>query len=267
MKKLILLFGTMCFYVLAFAQTEKDTLTFREKLKSKPWTENDTFPNTPRHELYFNLAYPIRIMLGSDGYGYNRMSLTYKYARKKNSAWRAGFLVNTISNPIFRFNDEVELYENDSLREVNIFFTQNHRFFQLNLGHEWRSERKRMTYFAGFDIFGAYGKINYSMMNLLYTNQPPDSLSPSDWYLKEITNVYPSLEGQRIYAGMHFFAGMRYAFSKRWMVSLQVGQDIMAVWAIEYERSGPQSLTGKKRNTFDSNTPGIINDFSIGYRF
>jgi hypothetical protein len=267
MKKRVLFYCAVCISSLSFAQTEKDTLTFTEKLKSKPWTENDTFPNAPRHEVYFNMAYPALILLGGGPYGYKRAAVTYKYARKAKSAWRAGFAMNNIVNPFFESRDEVELFENDSMREVNILFPEEHRYFQLSLGHEWRNERKRMVYFAGFDVLGAYGKINYQMVNMLYTNQPPDSLSPSGWYLNGVTSIYGNLQGERIYAGMSFFAGMRYAFSKRWMLSVQVGQDVMMIWALEYNRSGPQSMTGQKRNYFETNTPGIVNDFSIGYRF
>ena len=74
--------------------------------------------------------------------------------------------------------------------------------------------------------------------------------------------------GHDWYVGASPNVGVRYAFNKKWVVSLQTGVELTYLSSQVYTRNSlGTDLVYGSYSTFNLDTPGLFNEFALTYRF
>lgn len=270
--KLIFLFLATLFFVPISAQ-DSTAKQRRFKITYTPrHTPKDSIIPAGRNELYFNIAPVFSTLLGSIPDNEAIFSLCYKRPLK-NQRWamRTGILFRPqISNYYGDFNLNPDWYfdETDSTRIVNRFQPNNIHKWQLNVGMECRSKgNKRWSTFVGLDLISGF----YKQSCVLYDMQEKLD-SDGYWHIVDNSTTAVTMvdykQSTSWYVGLSPKIGLRYAFNRHWMMSIQAGFDTYFLKSAYYKRdSFGTSILKYDANYFEYNMNSILDDFSIVYRF
>jgi hypothetical protein len=138
---------------------------------------------------------------------------------------------------------------------------------QLNIGYERRFGKKNLNFFYGADlIVGGYQKkTTKEQFNLI-----SDTINGGTFWTYQETN--PTQIGTKktnaLYTGINTFFGVRYNFSKHFLVSAQIGADMTVVQEKITEIDASNNQNKYTLHKFDFTMgDGFINDISLVYRF
>ncbi len=232
----------------------------------------DTVVPAGRNELYLNIAPVFSTLLG--GFPANEMNYSLFYKRTlKNPRWamRTGILfkpqINNYYNA-FNFNDDLYFEVTDSTRTANKFYANNINKWQVNAGMEWRSKgNKRWSTFVGLDlIYGIYKQsyVLYDVQEKLDTNGHWNT----DLNSTAAVQMLDYKQNMSWYVGLSPKLGLRYAFNRHWMMSLQAGFDTYFLKTAYYTRNYfGTSIQQYAANYFEYNMNSFFDEFAVVYRF
>jgi hypothetical protein len=212
-----------------------------------------------KNELSIDLLPVLKVFSDMDqNYNY-RGTLQYKRRLSKHVYFRFGFTL------IKRY--QAKKYSDPYVQHVDYTYDRvnfNQYIFkpevQFNPGIEYRWGKKRLTYFTGFDIGYSHTETIYRQYEGLVDNYfqfDPNAQSNSlegSFKKRDFHEIMTSSE-MTVEDAVCFtpFYGMQYHFSKRFFFSLQLG--IQLHYIPKYKR------------TYLAEPTGIINNFSLGFRF
>ncbi len=249
MKKITVLLAIISSTTLSFSQEEKEPLI--------------------KNEIGINTIPLIKASIGVDHSKENRYTLGYKRVITPKSAIRVTAIVGKI-NPL-PFNS---IQAGDTVFQSStgglINYKENRSSYfkpQLNIGYERRFGKKNVNFFYGADlIIGGYQKkTTKEQFNLIN-----DTLNGGNIWTYQETN--PTQMGIKktnaLYGGVNSFFGVRYNFSKHFLVSAQLGVNLTVVQEKTTETDAFNIQKRYTTNNFDFTTgEGFINDMSLVYRF
>ncbi len=235
--------------------------------RNRPKPVKDTINAAGPNEIYLNIGPVFSFLQGSFLANEVNFSLFYKRALENpRIALRTGFSFKPQSDYGF-YSNTTDWYfdQTDSIRTVNKFQHGSINKFQLNAGMEYRSKgNKRWTTFVGADIIGGYFNRRFSLVDF---HEVLDSTG--QWNIaSDGIEVLDYTQSHNFYIGISPKAGIRYAFNSKWMMAIQTGADFSFSTADYYNRNsmGTQ-IVRHPASSIDFNITGIIEEFSIVYRF
>ncbi len=256
----------------------QDTASSAKKIKEPrrihlkpPGGNTDSIPAAGPSEISFNLSpVAVTVLGGAPGYE-SRFSLFYKRSLENPRAvFRAGILFRPRSRNAF-YNEEIWYFnETDSTRTRNEFQYNTARPWQLSIGMEWRSKgahHKRISGFVSLDAIAGFYNQTYSLYDFA---EKKDSTGQwvNDYFSASSVVTLDSRKAKNWYVGMNPNVGVRYAFSRHWLIFLQTGVDIVYAQHEYYERSGlGTSLVGERYRSLDIDIQGMFNELALVYRF
>jgi len=203
-------------------------------------------------------------------------TVQYKRRLNKNIFLRFGATVTLERSPK-KYTNITSTYS-DSL-SVNYQQHQHKPELQLNTGIEYRWGKKRIKQFTGLDIGYIHTKTITSLYHELlpYYNMTYDpntydpdvkigqSSSSSDPHSNAIIYSYSSTANG---IAITPFYGVQYHFSSRFFFSMQLGFQLQLLQSVNKSIvSNPLYYNSNKTYEFNAGTGGILNNFSIAYRF
>lgn len=259
------------FFLLPLFLFSQDTATHRKPLL-KPFSGymKDTIVPAGPNEFAFNLAPFFTTMLGASPNDEFRTSLFYKrQLGHPRNYLRVGVMYKP-GMPANIDSDDIIFTLTDSTRYRNAFEVNRKRPLQFNLGLERRSKGSwRWQTYAALDIMYGFYNRKYELTDysekldtsgtwqIDFSSQQPklvlDSKTTSNWYF----GASPAI-------------GLRYAFNRRWLLSLQTGMDAYVFHGEEYKRASSSqgySLESKKLSYSEFTTTGLFNEFALTFRF
>ena len=223
-----------------------------------------------KNELGLNIAPLAVALMGGSSY-YPRYALTYKRWFTEKRAIRIGVSYNEqVGDYPLGGLPYKTLQLTDSTRRDYYSYYQANEKYQLNLGYQFIFGKRKLKQFAGIDlILGLYHSHYYSYAETIEFDTTGVGQSNAGLYE---TLLYSTDLGTTNYdtkfIGLSPFYGIMFPVSKRFSVSAQVGYDftygITTATKSIYSAGQPQSYT---YNVFEINSPGIVNDVSLIYRF
>lgn len=271
-KRFIFILFLFSISAVLFGQDSASTVKNHRKLLSKPIREyagDSVIPAGP-NEFAFNMAPLFTTLLGSSSNGGLRYSLFYKRSLKNQRAvLRIGIVDKTRSLFVHDTTLDQYLYfdQTDSTRTESIFLhTLKTGTAQLNLGFEWRSKRTRRwsTYFS-IDAIGGYFYLYNNLQNISQKLNSTGSWAAI--YDNDAIAIYRAFNW---FVGVSSNLGLRYAFNKRWVISIQSGTEVSMLFAKQYvrnENSVSRNPTLLKSSIFNIDSPGVMNEFALTFRF
>lgn len=212
-----------------------------------------------KNEISIDLL-PIMKIFSDIDQGYNfRGTTQYKRLLKNNFYFRFGFtLIKKHRNKTY--SDPIRSYVDSIHDGVNFHSYEYKPEVQFNSGIEYRWGKKKLKYFAGIDIGYAYSEIIYKEYYVLtekYTNFYPNNVRLYSDFSNKKNDFHESVTYSRtdIKNAICFtpFYGIQYHFSKQFFFSMQLSIQL------QYNQ--------KYKETTINEPFGIINNFSIAYRF
>lgn len=270
MKRLLFVFSLL-FSLSSFAQ---DTTVVKKQpqnfvFKSLKEYAGDTISPAGPNEFSFNLSPIFTRLLGSTPDNVATYSLFYKRSLKNPRAVvRAGFLFKPqILAQGQVLEDSLYFNQTDSTRTENLFKSSRKNPIQLNLGMEWRSKGgKRWSTYLALDLMGGAYWQKYAMY---IVNQKLDSTG--NWQIDQqntATDKFIDRSAFSWYVGVSPNFGVRYAFNRRWALSLQTGVELYMLFEESYSRNALNTnMKYLNATTFNVDTPALFNEFAITYRF
>ena len=188
----------------------------------------------------------------------NRLSISYKRILNEKSALRAALGVDNN----LRFKSSISIINDTTFRE-RYTFSSTSPF--IRLGYERSFGKKKIKWFYGADIVAGTYKGGYS-----YTNSKShrDSLANSTQVFYVKTEV--EFDNEKGYlVGISPFFGSKYPLSKRFSISAQLGfnTNFQSGYFIRNATNTSSNEKTKSSSVNMNASPGIINDFSIIYKF
>jgi hypothetical protein len=221
-----------------------------------------------KNEAGLNTAPFITMFLGAEMY-HPKIALSYKRIIKSKNAIRAS--INSLSETYINSNykNYYIISQTDSTQLRRNYENTNGNKYQVNIGYEWRKGKKKLKYFFGNDLIFGYAGEKHRTYDENYILQKTiigkDTLN--QFYLdSSITIEYSST--RYLYAGISPFIGLYYPLSKKFVLSIQTGADILFSIGRVRTKDYIKNETSEVRvSTFDLNMNGLINDLSLVYRF
>jgi hypothetical protein len=213
-----------------------------------------------KNELSIDLLPVLKIFSDIEqNYNY-RGTVQYKRQLSKHVYFRFGFTL--IKKVQARKYSDPYMYPVDTFYDGVTFDQYIYRpEVQFNPGIEYRWGKKRLIHFIGLDIGYAYSETIYkrydgTKQRNYYFNPNTSSQETIDGTMKEKDyRELLSYSNMTVKNAISFtpFYGMQYLFSKRFFFSMQLGIQLQYLPAYKHTRV--------------ADPLGIINNFSIAYRF
>jgi hypothetical protein len=249
MKKITLVLAIIYSSTFSFSQEEKEPLI--------------------KNEIGINTIPLIKASIGVDHSKENRYALSYKRVITPKSAIRVTAIVGKVNPlPFNSIQADDTVFQSPTGGLIN--YKENRPSYfkpQLNIGYERRFGKKNLNFFYGADlIVGGYQKkATREQFNLI-----SDTLNGGTLWTYQETN--PKQIGIKktnaLYGGVNSFFGVRYNFSKHFLVSAQLGVNFTVVQEKTTETDALNNQKKYTTNQFDFTTgEGFINDISFVYRF
>lgn len=249
MKKITLVLAIISSTIYSFSQEGKDSLI--------------------KNEIGINTIPLIKASIGVDHSNENRYSLAYKRVITAKSAIRVTAIIAKVNPlPFNSIQTGDTVFQSPTGGFIN--YKENRLSYfkpQLNIGYEQRFGKKNVNYFYGADlIFGGYQKKATKEQFSLIS----DTINGGNFWTYQETN--PTQMGNKktnaLYMGINTFFGVRYNFSKHFLISAQIGVDMTVVQEKTTEIDAFNNQRKYTTNNFDFTTgDGFINDISLVYRF
>jgi hypothetical protein len=266
------LIASLLFSVSILAQDTSSVSKKQRKPVFKPLKEyaGDSIVPAGRNEIAVNIAPVFTSLLGSSPDNEARFSVFYKRSLKNPRAvLRAGFIYKSQTIAPGTVSSASAYFDvTDSTRTESIFAQEKGDPKQLNFGLEWRSKGgKRWSTYLSFDIIGGIFSNQYTLQNIA---QKIDSTG--NWVVDNQSVMYS--HAKAIYNAPNWYIGgspnfgVRYAFNKRWVISLQTGVEFKLISAQDYRRDSNVMYPALEKSTaFDLDTPALLNEFAVTFRF
>lgn len=208
-----------------------------------------------KNEIGINTTPLLSALIGSS-LDINRFSITYKRILNDKSALR----IAVIADKGFTSYSSV-LPTSDTT--INTHFYYDHLSPHINLGYERTFGKKKLKWFYGADLILGYSKeSNSQLISKTYTDTVSGSM-----YMEVNPKTTMLNETKGYMVGLSPFFGAKYALSKRFSISTQVGMDATFKNLSSIAKDN-NNVRKEKFYTFDlGGTAGFINDISIIYKF
>jgi hypothetical protein len=249
MKKITLLLAIISSATFSISQEKKDSLI--------------------KNEIGVNTIPLIKASIGVDHSKENRYALSYKRVISPKSALRLTAIIGKVNPlPLNSIEAGDTVFQSPTGGLINYKENRSSYFKpQLNIGYERRFGKKSLNFFYGADlIIGGYQKEStMQQFNLI-----SDTLNGGTFWTYQESN--PNQIGIKktnaLYGGVNSFFGVRYNFSKHFLISAQIGVNLTVVQEKTTETDAFNIQKRYTRNQFDFTTgEGLINDISLVYRF
>ena len=220
-----------------------------------------------KNEIGLNVAPVLTVLMGGSLYT-TRYGMTYKKMYNEKRNFRFGISYDETFDNSSMPQPYLSEYENDTTRvDYYGYFKSNYKW-RFAVGYECVWGKKKLKQFAGADIIGGfYRTYSNSYENVMHVDTilPPATNAGTYETLIEVRDVATHNSTTK-FIGLSPFYGIKYPLGNRWEVSAQIGYDMS--FGIS---KGTSTFNGQQTNatvyTFDLNTPGLINDVSLIYRF
>jgi hypothetical protein len=187
----------------------------------------------------------------------NRLSVSYKRILNKKSALRFALGVDNNGNL-----ESSQSKLNDTTFYKHYNFSSTSPF--IRLGYERYFGKHKIKWFYGADIVVGKYKSSYS-----YTNSKSWSDNSSNKTFNETSSTIEINNENNYLLGISPFIGTKYPLSKRFSISAQLGFDTNFQSGYFTQNATNTSSSKKTKSSIVNmnSSPGIINDFSIIYKF
>ena len=232
-----------------------------------------------KNEIGINLA-PVLSYLMGGAPNSPRYSVSYKHLTKGGNAIRFGAGIQVIGDYYGSYfsipsYDNYQIISYSSTTEVRRYsrYFQSPRY-QGNVGFEWRRGKKRLSRFFGADLCIGYYRASMEQRDHFYSldSTGMSNGNPLVMWKEDVPGSAGSLALSSntpfFTAGISPFYGIRYPISRRFVLSAQMGVDFffgLGKNVTDDYANGLHSENTWYQFNFDS--PGIINDVSLVYRF
>ncbi|HXC06268.1 MAG TPA: hypothetical protein VNZ86_16030, partial [Bacteroidia bacterium] len=137
---------------------------------------------------------------------------------------------------------------------------------RLVFGIEKEKGKKRLKQYYGLDIsLGAYKYYNTQYFHS-YTLDLSNQSNP--WVASPGADVLiQRTDAAGIFLGFSPFYGIRYSFSGHFLISAQVGFDMMLDAQTNKVENANHDIVRQPDNRFEAATPGLLSDLAFIYRF
>jgi hypothetical protein len=230
-----------------------------------------------KNELSIDLI-PL-IKMASISQGRFDMKGTIQYKRQLKSQLFLRFGVTVMQQ--WQDREFTNIYVNpadNTYDMVSYLGTQHKPELHLNTGLEFRWGKRRIRQFAGIDL-GYLRKAteytNYRAYVPRYSNYDPNNYAHAPYHGPDSTALYSNNLTQ--VTGSHTtvangiaitpFYGMQYHFSRRFFFSMQLGVPLQILWYHNVNVNRPSFYSNYKYTEFNFGEGGILNNFSLGFRF
>ncbi|MCD6069164.1 MAG: hypothetical protein K0S33_3990 [Bacteroidetes bacterium] len=251
----ILIIASFCFFCSRISAQQEDSI------------------RTYKNEIGLNLVPAISLLSGSFGNNTNH-SLQFKRQLTEKIWYRAGLGYLTNRNPVESVSPTYTLAgETDSTYAVTYSNSYVQNEFRIMQGIEFRFGKKRIKQFTGMDM--GYGRSSSSQSEIfaLY-NKPTYSYGiPNSEYFtyKEriMDSVISAHSTRQNILILNPFYGAQFHITKHLYFSAQLGLNFkLSFNKTSYIADNANKYPDTSHSTgFDFQTTGILNDFSIFYRF
>lgn len=262
------LFLLLCAGTLTLSAQETTAQASSGRLKFLKSNPSDSLLPPGRNELFFDVAPYVSFLLGGRVDGPTIRGMYKRVNASGTGAVRLGIGLQ----PAFYSNSnnvETTVYPfNDTIRYSNNYWKFTSPSVVARVGYEWRGkQRNRFQFWSGIDVIGGTFSRNFQLVDVqevrTSTGEWKPDLSPGTQ-----TFVYHQQHKEQFYsAGLAMHAGVRYTINRRFLVTAQTGFISQVVMGKEYSRISRTELVSNDVAVIDFNTPAIINELAIVYRF
>ncbi len=220
-----------------------------------------------KHEIGASFSPALVIMLGgSPGY-YNRFAVTYRKNKSEHYSLRIAASVTSYYEPYYFWNNNNPIHETDST--VTYYMTGGNKNpkWQLNFGYEYNWGKRKVKWYTGGDLFYAYSSTYGHSSTIRYRK---DSIINGNMniHLDSVLNHFSSLRINH-HLGFSPLIGLKFPISKRFYISAQFHINLGLQFGGRREEYSNNTFTvyHDKYINFEVDSPGIISDLSLVFRF
>lgn len=222
----------------------------------KPYDSTDYFKN----EVHFNVSHGLSVLMGGSGRQYNEV--TYLRFLNEKIALRAG--VYNYGAIINEWENTIDLSDSSVVKRENKSYLTSK--WGLKLGVQKNMGQNRLKWHYGSDV-GVYShQHQYHLYENIYLKD--DNNNTGYHYAPENSELLEEINHPIFGIAISPFIGLRYPISKHFLLSAQMGGDLMFSTGTQFTnnyRTGEKSH--RQTNYFDFDSPGIISNVSLAYRF
>ncbi|HEY1038105.1 MAG TPA: hypothetical protein VGF30_01795 [Bacteroidia bacterium] len=226
-----------------------------------------------KNEIGINLVPAIAVLNGSLGHFVNN-KLQYKRRINSNIWYKASVAFISNRNSMRQFAPDYYITaETDTTRSVKYSFNNVGNEFNISQGIEYRFGKKKIRQFTGADLGYArstnYDIDKYGVYKKDFYNNVTKSGGDFDFKNNILDSTITRSSTKFNSIVLTPFYGARFNITNRLVFSMQLGVTFKVGFAeqkfdIDNSNSNPDS---QRFTNFDFTTSGLLNDFSLFYRF
>ncbi|MFI5149568.1 MAG: hypothetical protein ACHQRM_07520 [Bacteroidia bacterium] len=223
-----------------------------------------------RNDIAFNVIPTFQFLSGAYMGGQTRrFSVIYRHLNKHNFYLRYGIVIDRIKTRYSNTTDSTyTLVSQTDSTQIRKFDKGSPSFAKPRLvfGFEKEKGKKKLRQYYGLDI--SVGAFRYYTTQYFHSYTLNLNNQTNPWVASPVGDVLiQRLDVSALFLGFSPFYGIRYQFTKHFLISAQVGFDMMLDAQTDKIENANHDIIHQPDNRFEANTPGLLSDLSFVYRF